>query len=389
MITATFWTIFGIILYSYIGYTLILLLLSVFKPRKKISIQKDTDLPPVSLVIAAYNEKPFIDQKVQNTRNLNYPKDKLHTVWITDGSTDGSESFLKNYPEIEVLHLPERLGKMAAISRAMKYIKTPVTVFCDVNTNLHPDSILWLAASFSNKKTGCVAGEKTITDYKSDNAAGSGEGFYWRYESFIKKLEAHVGSTVGAAGELYAIRTDLFEAPGNDTVIDDFLVSFGIARQGYKIDYQSKAIATEKPSDNILEENKRKVRIAAGGFKVLFGKPEFLNFTKYGFLSFQYFSHKVIRWLLVPILIPLLLAANIAIVLSSPELLFYKYFLAAQGLFYFIVILGYILQQKRIKPKFIFLPYYIINMNLNMYKGFFRYINGKQSAAWEKVKRRN
>lgn len=389
MITAAFWTIFGVILYSYLGYTLILLLLSLFKPRKKTDIPKYEDLPAISLVIAAYNEKPFIDQKVHNTRNLNYPKEKLHTIWVTDGSTDESEIFLKNYPEIEILHRSERLGKMAAITRAMQTVKTPITVFCDVNTNLHPDSILWLIASFADNKIGCVAGEKTIADSKSDNAAGAGEGFYWKYESLIKNLEAHVGSTVGAAGELYAIRTNLFEPPGNDAVIDDFLVSFEIAKKGYKISYQAKAIATEKPSDNINEENKRKIRIAAGSFKVLFGKPEFLNFFKYGFLSFQYFSHKVIRWLLIPLLIPFLLILNILIVCFSPDLLLYKIILISQGLFYFLVLMGFLFQKEHIKPKIIFLPYYIINMNLNMYKGFIRYINGSQSAAWEKVKRRN
>ena len=351
MLTTLFWIFLGVIIYSYFGYTILLWLLSLIKKHNPIVLLDNENLPEVSLVIAAYNEADILDDKVQNSLALNYPKNKIKHVWITDGSTDGSEQVLAKYSELEILHQKERQGKMAAINRAMQHVTTSIAVFCDANTMLHQDAIKWLTSSIIDEKHGCVAGEKRIVNHKSDNAAGAGEGFYWNYESLIKKLESNVGSTVGAAGELYAVKTDLFQPPSEDTVIDDFVVAFNIAKQGYRIVYQPNAIAEEEASVDIKEEKKRKIRIAAGSFKVLFGYPELLNIFKFGFLSFQYLSHKVLRWLVVPFAILSLILLNALILYQDPSNKLFQIPYAASRSFLLFCDFGIHAAEKESKPK--------------------------------------
>jgi cellulose synthase/poly-beta-1,6-N-acetylglucosamine synthase-like glycosyltransferase len=388
MLTSLFWIILSIIIYTYFGYVLLLSILNLFVRHKNPLLPKEDELPEVSFIVAAYNEKDIIEKKVENSFQLNYPKNKIKYYWITDGSTDGSEQFLAGFKNIIVLHQSKRQGKMAAINRAMEVVSSPITVFSDANTILDSDSVLNLVVSLNDKNTGCVAGEKTILKEKKDNAAGAGEGLYWNYESLIKRLESNIDSTIGAAGELFAIKTDLFEAPDKDTVVDDLVISFNIAEKGYKVKYQSKAIACEEASISVAEEKKRKIRIAAGSFKVLFGSPQFLNIFRYRWLSFTYISHKVLRWLLVPWGIFLLLPINAFIYFQDPNNHLYQILLVLQLCFYFLVILGALLQKSRIRLKALFMPYYLVVMNFTIIQGFFRFLKGSQSAAWEKAKRK-
>ncbi len=361
--------------------------MAMFKRDKKPTILDETELPEVTLLIAAYNEINIIGNKVNDCLKLNYPKEKLRIVWVTDGSDDGSVELLRSIDNVEVLHEDIRAGKTAALNRAMAFIKTEIVVFNDANTFLNPDTLQNLVRWFVYINVGCVAGEKRITTSKADNAAGAGEGLYWNYESFIKKMESKVGSTMGAAGELYAIRTELYNPPKNDIVLDDFMVSMSIAENGLKIHYDPEAIATESSSLSIAEEIKRKVRIAAGGFQILFRKGSFLNFFSHFFLSFQYFSHKVLRWFLVPFSFLAIFITNILIVFQEHAPLYYYVFLALQVVFYVLSVLGAILQAKTLKLKLVFMPFYISMMNYSIILGFFRYLKGNQNAAWEKSKR--
>ena len=169
-------------------------------------------------------------------------------------------------------------------------------------------------AKFSNPNTGCVAGEKRILEKEADAAAGAGEGLYWKFESWIKNMDAELNTAVGAVGELFAIRTELFEDVENDTLLDDFIISLRIARKGYHIAYTPNAYAEETASLNVKEELKRKIRIAAGGIQTIFRLKGLLNPFRYGLLSWQYFSHKVLRWTLAPLSLFLIFAVNLFIV---------------------------------------------------------------------------
>jgi cellulose synthase/poly-beta-1,6-N-acetylglucosamine synthase-like glycosyltransferase len=303
---------------------------------------------------------------------------------VTDGSDDNTPTLLKSYNDIVVLHKPERNGKIAAMNRAMKFVKTPIVIFSDANTILGKDSIMKIAQMFSNPKTGCVSGEKRILNTEKEAAAGAGEGIYWKYESALKRWDAELNTAVGAAGELFAIRTELFNEVEPDTLLDDFIISLRVAMQGYKIDYDPEAYAQETASANVKEELKRKIRIAAGGIQSVVRLYPLLNIFKYGLLSFQYISHRVLRWTITPIALLLLLIVNI---LLAPTSILFSIILALQALFYLSAFIGWKLENKELKVKIFFIPYYFYIMNYAVFMGFGRYLRNSQSVNWERAKR--
>jgi cellulose synthase/poly-beta-1,6-N-acetylglucosamine synthase-like glycosyltransferase len=385
--TVVFFIFLGIVIYAYLLYPVLIWALASIKCwfEKPIHTTNNT-LPRITLLVAAYNEENHVDEKVKNSIALNYPKDKLKLVWITDGSTDNTNQLLKQYPEVELHYSPERRGKIHAMNRGMKLINSEVVVFSDGNTLLGENTLLEIARLFSNPKIGCIAGEKRVFIDKKDGAAAAGEGIYWKYESFIKKQDARFGSTIGAAGELFAVRKALFKPVEPDTILDDFMISLRIAAKGYKIGYSPEAYAIEKASANVGEEMKRKIRIAAGSFQSI-GRLAFLfNLFRYPKLSFQFISHKVLRWIGVPLALPTLVILNTILFLQdySP---FWLSILIAQLAAYTLAVLGYLLQDKKIAPKILFVPYYFLAANWAQWLGFFRHMKGQQSVNWERAKR--
>lgn len=383
-----FWIALFIVFYTYVGYGILLYILVKIKerlhPAKK--YPEPESWPRVTLLIAAYNEELIVEEKMKNCNSLDYPAGELDIVWITDGTTDKTNELLSHYRNVTTLFSPERKGKTAALNRGIEFIKTPLTIFTDANTMLNEEAIKEIVKCFSDEKVGCVAGEKRIATNEKDNAAASGEGFYWKYESFLKKNDARLHTAVGAAGELFAIRTDLFEKMENDTLLDDFILSLRIAQKGYKIDYCDTAYAIESGSADMAEEKKRKVRIAAGGIQSILRLSSLFNIFRYKTLSFQYISHRVLRWSVTPVLLFLLFPLNLPIVLGS-DLPLYKYLLSFQFLFYIIAWGGYLLEKRHIKIKIFYIPYYFVFMNVNVIKGFFYLRKNKGKGAWEKAKR--
>jgi cellulose synthase/poly-beta-1,6-N-acetylglucosamine synthase-like glycosyltransferase len=382
-----FWILIGIIFYTYLGYGIVLFFMIKIKrlfSRKESFQLIETDLPEVTLLIAAYNEQEYVKAKVENTFQMNYPAKKLHQIWVTDGSTDKTPELLIAYPEVEVLHKSERNGKIAAMNRGIKFVKTPIVIFSDANTLLGKESVIKIVEMFSNKNTGCVSGEKRILNDNKEAASAAGEGIYWKYESKLKKWDAELYSAVGAAGELFAIRTELFNEVEPDTLLDDFIISLRVAMKGYKIDYDPEAYAIETASANVKEELKRKIRIAAGGIQSVVRLYPLLNIFKYGMLSFQYISHRVLRWTITPVALLLVLLLNIFLIHISD---FYTVIMGLQILFYLSAFTGWILENKRLKVKIFFIPYYFFIMNYAVFMGFGRFIRKTQSVNWERAKR--
>ncbi len=387
-----FWLALFVIFYSYVGYGILLFL--IIKIRRLLGMAKpytenENYQPEVTLFVAAYNEKDYVDEKVKNSFSLNYPQNKVKHVWVTDGSNDGTPDLLRKYDGVEVYHIDERGGKIAAMNRGMQFVKTPIVIFSDGNTNLGKDSIQEIVNLFKNPKVGCVSGEKRIYSKDADAAAGAGEGLYWKYESTLKKWDAELYSVVGAAGELFAIRTELWQDVEKDTLLDDFIISLRVAMSGYTIQYNPEAYAIETASANVKEELKRKVRISAGGIQSVVRLRQLLNVFKYGTLSFQYISHRVLRWTLTPLLLLCIIPINLVLAINAGFdikniyiLLFY-----GQMVFYVAALLGWFLENRKIKVKALFVPYYFFIMNLSVFLGFRRYLKGNQSVKWERAKR--
>ena len=371
VIEILFWIGIGIVFYTYLGYGIVLYLMVKIKElfvKPRLPRLPET-LPEATLLIAAYNEEAIVASKMVNCRQLDYPADKLRLVWITDGSNDNTNERLKEYPEVTVLYQPRRQGKTAALNRALPYVNT---------------AIKEIIRQFSDPRVGCVAGEKRV-EIQAEQGATAGEGIYWKYESALKRLDYRLYSAVGAAGELFAIRTSLFEQMPPDTLLDDFILSLRIAMRGYKIAYSKEAYALESASLNMREEEKRKVRISAGGLQSVWRLRGLLNMFRYGILSFQYISHRVLRWTLTPVVLFALLPLNLLLACTGHTL--YTVILALQLAFYLLGYLGYKMEKRNIRNKLLFIPYYFLFMNINVIRGYSYLAKHKGTGAWEKAKR--
>ena len=384
-----FWIFLLIILYTYVGYTLMLLIIYAIRiifRRQKDNLNPDFE-PEVTLLIPSYNEERYVIEKVNNCLSLNYPAGKLRIVWITDGTTDNTSELLYRYPGITVMHDYKRSGKIHAMNRGMSVVDTPIVVFTDANSMLNTEAIREIVRPFALDKVGCVTGEKRIASSHKQEAVSAGEGLYWQYESLIKKLESKSGSVVGAVGEIFAIRTSLYDEVSEDTLLDDFTLSLQMLRKGYSIKYAPNAYGIETASLSVSEEIKRKTRIASGGMQSLTRMTDLLNPLKYGFISLKYISHKVFRWTIVPFAFPLVFILNLIILFTPGSTNLYSILFGLQCLFYLLAFAGWRYEKVKTKLGFVFAPYYLFIMNYAVIKGLLRFLTGNYSVKWPKVKR--
>lgn len=377
MTVTFFWLCLAIVVYTYIGYGIVLYLLVFIKrlatKAKPLADISDDCLPEVTLMVCAYNEEDIIAEKMANTHLLDYPADRLHLVWVTDGSTDNTNTLLSAYPEVEIVYSPERRGKAAALKHGIKEVKTEIVMMTDANTMLNPGAVREIVRLMQDPKVGCVSGEKKVMAKSDSDEAAQGEGLYWKYESTLKRLDGELYSAMGAAGELCVIRRQLMTDIPDDTLLDDFFISMEIVRTGYKIAYTSKAYAMEYGSADLHEESKRKRRIAAGGLQSCWRLRSLMNPLRYPVVAFQFVSHRVLRWTITPVCLFALIPLNTILVLSG-EGIIYTVIWVLQILFYASAAAG-----LRISKYFVF-------MNLNVFRGM-AYLFNNTSGMWEKAKR--
>lgn len=379
-----FWILIALVFYTYLGYGLLLYLLIRLKRYFKGKPQvPDYFYPEVSLVIPAYNEEDFIAEKAANSLALSYPKDKLTILFITDGSTDRTVEILKEIDGVQISHSEGRAGKAAAENRAMTLVQSPFVVFCDANTYLNTDCIEKLVRHYQDPQVGAVSGEKRVQSLDSEGASAAGEGLYWRYESTLKRWDSELYTVVGAAGELISFRSNLVEHLEEDTILDDFMQTLRVCKKGYRVVYEPDAYASETASENVGEELKRKVRIAAGGWQSM-ARLKSLLWPSQPLLTFQYISHRVLRWSLSAFALPLIFALNVYLL---EEALLYRFLWYAQWVFYALALVGWILENQKLRVKVLFVPYYFTMMNYAVFAGFYRWLKGGQKATWERARR--
>lgn len=379
-----YWTCVFIVFYVFIGYGVVISLLAKFKAKKPVEDLADDHLPEVTFLVAAYNEEDIIEEKILNTLNLDYPKEKLNLKIVTDGSNDHTNEIIRQFPEVELCFKPQRAGKIAAVNRVMPSIDSAITIFSDANVMINKEGLKKMVRHFQSDMVAAVSGEKTVISKEEDGASSSGEGFYWKYESYLKKKDAHWNTLVGSAGELFAIRTDLYETIDTNTLIEDFVLTMKLSAKGYRVAYETEALAIETGSANMEEETKRKVRISAGGIQAVIMLLPLLNFFKYGKLTFQYISHRVLRWTLMPLA---LAGAFISIFFLLEIGWIYDVLLSVQLVFALLALAGYFLRNGETKIKILFIPYYFLYMHYCVILGWIKYFGGKQQVTWDKAKR--
>lgn len=332
--------------------------------------------PAVSMVIPAYNEAERLPGKIANIQQLEYPAEKLEVVFISDGSTDGTNEMLNNIRSFGAKNIffPARRGKSSALNEGVSRAEHELLVMSDAATLFAPDALKNLVRHFRSPSVGVVCGALL---FKGSEESEQTEGVYWKYESMLRLMEARLGATMTASGAIYALRRDCFLPISADTVIEDFVIPMNARNQGYRVIYDPEVIATEFAASSVAGEFTRRVRLAVGSFRAL---RQLAHVRLRGFSLIAFFSHKVLRWI-----VPFLL---IGMIVSNAFLLghfFYRIIFAIQVLFYLWAGAGYAFRERLKGVRFALLGYFMLSMNLAFLVGFFRFLAGRKEVTWQRV----
>jgi cellulose synthase/poly-beta-1,6-N-acetylglucosamine synthase-like glycosyltransferase len=334
-------------------------------------------LPAVTLIIPAYNEEECLPAKICNVLQMDYPADKLEVIFVSDGSTDGTNPILNalQHPGIRTILLPERMGKSNALNIAVSQARNEILILSDASTIFSPDAIQKLARHFSNSNVGAVCG---ALEFQRTTESLHTEGVFWNFEGMLRLMEARIGATLTASGALYALRKSAFRPLSNRTVIEDFVIPMNARRLGYSVLYDPEATGVEFAANSVTGEFTRRVRLAVGSFRALKG---FLTTRMDGFTCMAFVSHKLLRWIL-PFLLIALLVSNAFILGKSP---LYLLFFCGQAIFYMWAGLGFVLRRRVQRIPGALFGYFIVAMNLAFLVGFFRLLSGREEGTWQRV----
>ncbi len=383
-----FWISVGLVLYPYVLYPLVLFLTySVTQawrdlrylgsPRnRRTETPAPSGLPGVSIIIPAYNEEKVLLAKIDNLRELDFPRERMQVIFVSDGSEDGTNQILQNLTEenYQCILLTERKGKANALNQAVAQASNEILVFCDAGTLFELDAIKKLVRHFSDPEVGAVCG---AVRYEAGSDARQTEGAYWKYESALRMMEARLGAILNASGCIYALRRECFSPIPQSTILEDFVIPMRARRLGFSVLYDPEAVAIEFPASTVSGEFTRRVRLAVGSFRAL---GDLVRVPWRGFTPFALISHKLLRWL-VPFFAITLLISNVFL-MHSPS---YRVALAAQVLFYCWAGLGFFFYQHMRRVRYGLVPYFLFAMHLAFIVGFFRCLVGADRAVWQKV----
>jgi len=369
-----FWCTVALIGYTYVGYPV--LLACVTRPRP--APPEPGEWPTVDVLIAAYNEARHIESKLRNTLALDYPPDRLNVTVVTDGSTDSTPQLVValGNDRVRLLHQPERQGKSAALRRALPYLRGQVILFTDANCLLPPEALRAMVRHLSDPHVGGVSGAKRVTGHGQE----AGEGLYWRYERWLKHLDDRFGSVMGAPGEIWLARREAYVAPAADIVLDDLYASMDMVARGWRLSYEPTAISTEEASPTLGAEWERRARNAAGGLQAVRRLRQVWRAGPR--MVFQYVSHRVLRWAVVP---PALALLPVWTVLLLPNA-FYLACLGTEMGLALAALAGWLRARRGKTMGWATLPFQLVFLNAAALAGSSRYLRGHTDAVWARVR---
>lgn len=370
------------VFYAYFGYPVSLVIIGKFKSRETV---RNYITPDVTLIITAFNEEKRIRDKLENSIALEYSSDKLQILVASDGSTDRTNDIVREYESrgVELFEVVERGGKENAQKEAIPHARGDIIVFSDVATILEPGGLKEIVSNFADKSVGCVSSEDRLM---GQDGRPSGEGAYVRYEMWLRRLESKVNSLVGLSGSFFAARKEVCQDFSGD-VQSDFRTLLSSMKIGLRGVSDPKAVGWYLDIADEGREFERKVRTVLRGLTVFFRHIEFLNIFKYKLFSFQFFCHKLLRWL-VPFFLIAAFVANLILCFSS---FVYIILFFGQVLFYGVGIFG-MLQKASFeflvfnfelrKNPFLKIPMYFVVVNAAVAVAWWQYLTGKRVVLW-------
>ena len=385
VITGNFWFIILLLVHAYLFYPLSLRIFKLFKTKSP--VRSRDYLPPVTILIAAYNEEKVIAERIENILNFDYDLNKIEVIIGSDCSSDKTNEILLKKSEewecIKVQIFDERRGKAAVLNDLAQLAKNEIFVFSDANTNFEKNALVKLISECVDEKVGGVCGRLVLVEPKDDFDKTNRERLYWQYETQLKKLEGNLGTLIAANGGIYAIRKKLFtKFPIEEAITDDLFQTLAVLKQGYDFQYAFDAVAVEEISKEIITEFRRKVRFAATNFQTLKNFKSLL-IPKNFLLSYILFSHKVIRWF-VPLLLIILFVVN-TLLLNYDS--FYRIIFYFQIVFYLSALIGYVLNKLKINISIFSIVYYYVFTNLALLIGLIKFLANKNAKIWDSTPR--
>ena len=374
----TFWLGAAALVYTYVGYPVLLVVVSRLRPRL---VRKAEQTPRVSVIITAYNEERDLAAKLENTLALDYDSDKLEVIVASDCSTDRTDEIARSFaPRGVRLHRQtERLGKTAAQNAAVAQARGEVILFSDATTLYSPDVLRVMMPNFADPSVGCVAGRLVYVD-PARSGVGRGARSYWGYETFLKSHESRACSLIGASGCLYAVRRSAY-VPLYDEACSDFLIATVMVEQGLRAVYEPDAVCTEETNRRADKELRMRVRVITQTFTDLWRHRAMMNPLRGGFYAVQLFSHKVMRYL-VPFFLIIILVAS---ALLAPQSVFYAVMLAAQLVFYAAAAVAWALEHTGVRSPVLALPQYFVIANVASLIACYKFLRGERNARWEPI----
>lgn len=373
-----FWGSFAALFYVYAGYPFLLAAIAMFVPRRR----PQADFTPrLSILIAAYNEQTGIRRKIEQTLSLDYPPDLIEILVLSDGSTDQTDAIVESFrdPRVRLLQVSGRKGKTNAQNEGVKIARGDVLIFSDATTIYHPQALRYLAANYADPRVGAVSGRYQYFDPAGRSPMGLGTIAFWNYENFTKLMQSRIRTISGCCGCIYSVRREAYTPLGAD-VISDLVQPLHVIRQGYRVVFEERALAYEETTQSTSEEFSMRVRVVTRGIRGLLSVRALLMPWKFGWVSFQLWSHKILRWL-VPFFLLILLGSNLFLWQHS----FPRLFLQAQGVFYAITLFGLLLPIQRLwKP--LGIPLYFCTLNAAAFFSVIEVLRGKKYVVWETVR---
>jgi poly-beta-1,6-N-acetyl-D-glucosamine synthase len=385
-----FWVSLGLLVYSYVLYPLLLIVVRSFRKEHpqhaesgSVADDRQTQVPSISVVIAAFNEERVLRQKIENLAQTVYPSDRIEFLVGSDGSDDRTVQILQaeEGKSLRPFCFTERRGKASVLNDLVRQATGEIIVFSDANTFYEPSTIQWLSVGFQDPSVGGVVGELSLKA-KSATLAVQAESFYWGYENSIKRLESELATTLGGTGPLYAIRRLLYvPLPADKVVMDDFLIPLSVVAQGYRIVYEPRARAYEETSETVAQEFRRKTRIAVGNYHGISSFYRLLH-PRFGFAAFALWSHKILRWM-GWLLVPLVVATSGFLAYAST---LFAFVCLLEALLLMLVAVGAAAERLRVRIGLLGVPFHFAAMNLALAVGFFLFLFGRQKPAWKIVR---
>jgi len=371
-----FWICTAAVVYVYLGYPFFLGVLSRLAPRHH--RVDETLRPPVSLLISAYNESAVIRQKIENSLQLNYPRQLFEIIIVSDCSNDGTDDIAAAYSlqGVRLIRQSTRLGKAMGLNLAVPQAHGEIIVFSDANAMYQPDVIEKFVRHFADQKIGYVVGNARYFESASDSQSSQSEGLYWKLETWLKRKESEFESVVGGDGAIYAIRRELY-SPLLPTDINDFLNPLQIVIRGYRGLFDPEVVCYEATADTFAQEFRRKVRIVSRALNAVWRAKGTLNPFRNARHWWLLVSHKILRWFA-----PFFLLGFFFTSLFLVGVPFFRWVLLAQALCYLLAIAGWFLQDNPASPKLLSTAFYFCVVNLASLLGCIKCLRGDLSGTW-------